>query len=331
MIDFLTRVSSVKNAGWWLTGLMSLVCCPASWTESTPPMLALSLPGLSWAVEIPADGFKMVESELSPDTGAARWMAQNKESGIILSAFLEKAPAPGDAKACRDYYWSRAVKSPFAKEQIKMSEQGGLALVEYIVPDHLEMELNQRNLNAYMAEGEYWVDIHLSKMDAKDEEGCFSNLVAGIHINRAYVPSAFDYFNYGNRFYTMRQFAAAIPLYEKAIGLEKANSTLDPMYWKVLVDQLGMAYGMSGELEKSKTLYEWAITQDPNYPMFYYNLACTWAEMDNLDEALKILPLAFENKTNMLPGEVLPNPRHDSSFRKYLSDKRFTDALEQLK
>ncbi len=65
--------------------------------------------------------------------------------------------------------------------------------------------------------------------------------------------------------------------------------------------------------------------------MFYYNLACSFAEMGKQDDAIKNLRLAFKYKGNSIPGESVPDPRTDSSFEKYLNNPEFKAALEQMK
>jgi hypothetical protein len=56
---------------------------------------------------------------------------------------------------------------------------------------------------------------------------------------------------------------------------------------QVLVDNLGMAYGITGDLKKASEIFEYGLSKDDTYPMFYYNLACTYAEMNDLDNTIK--------------------------------------------
>jgi hypothetical protein len=50
----------------------------------------------------------------------------------------------GDAKQCCEYYWSEARKSPFKKDDLKMSETGSVSLVEYIVREYQGLQVNQK-------------------------------------------------------------------------------------------------------------------------------------------------------------------------------------------
>jgi tetratricopeptide (TPR) repeat protein len=294
--------------------------------------ISLSLPELSWSMEIAAPGFVVEEKEIAPSGESARLEAVNKTSGVILTAFLEKTNKKGDAKACREYYWNKAKKSPFKKEEIILRESGPMALVEYIVPEWLGIELMQKNLNAYLAEGDCWIDVHVSKAGyIPNSEDPFQSVLDGIRINHSFLPTAADYFAFGSVYYEKENYKKAITQYEKALELEKQKSSLPRNIQIVLIDQLGMSYGISGDLLKAQHLYECAITKEPDYPMFYYNLACCFAEEGHLDKAITNLQLAFKHKDKSLPGESVPNPRTDSSFKRYLDNQEFNKVLDQMR
>jgi tetratricopeptide (TPR) repeat protein len=97
------------------------------------------------------------------------------------------------------------------------------------------------------------------------------------------------------------------------------------------VDNLGMSYGISGNNEKAKEVFEYGLSKDATYPLFYYNLACAYAGMNELDNVIKNLKLAFDHKRNMIPGEQMPDPAGDDSFARYLSNPRFQRLLEELR
>lgn len=134
----------------------------------------------------------------------------------------------------------------------------------------------------------------------------------------------------GSALYLQRDFKAAAIPYQKALDLEKAKPTLDKTMWRVLVDQLGMVYGISGDLKKAKETFEYGLEKDPKYPMFHYNMACTYGEMNDPDKAIVYLRQAFENKGNMIKGEKLPNPFADSSFQKFMNNDKFVSALTEI-
>ena len=90
------------------------------------------------------------------------------------------------------------------------------------------------------------------------------------------------------------------------------------------------AYGISGDLQKAKETFQYGVNKDPTYPIFYYNLACTYAELGDAREAGNYLKKAFEYKANVLPGENIPDPRKDDSFKKLMKNKEFQELAETL-
>jgi tetratricopeptide (TPR) repeat protein len=140
-----------------------------------------------------------------------------------------------------------------------------------------------------------------------------------------------DYMRDGSAFYLKNDFKNAIGPYSKALELEKKQPSLNKPLWYALVDNLGMSYGITGDLKKAKETFEYGLSKDAKYPMFYYNLACTYAEMNDVDNAIAQLKRAFEYRQNMLPGENLPDPAKDDSFQRFMRNERFLTALNEMK
>jgi tetratricopeptide (TPR) repeat protein len=142
--------------------------------------------------------------------------------------------------------------------------------------------------------------------------------------------TALAYLEQGSAFYLKHDYKRAIPPYQKALDLEKEHPALDETLWKVLVDNLGMSYGISGNLKKAKEIFEYGISKDADYPMFYYNMACTYGEMKDMDKAIEYLKLAFARKENMIAGEEMPDPATDSSFERFMNNQKFLAALKEI-
>ena len=134
----------------------------------------------------------------------------------------------------------------------------------------------------------------------------------------------------GSKFFLDGDFKRAIPPYQKALDREKENRTLSDTLWRVMVDNLGMAYGISGDLKKAKETFEYGLSKDPKYPMFLYNMACTFAEMNDVDKTISYLQQAFQYKRNMIKGERFPDPWTDDSFQRFMKDERFVNALKEM-
>jgi len=191
--------------------------------------------------------------------------------------------------------------------------------------------LDQKHMNIYMVKDGFWIDIHLSKVNYRESDHRhFDKVLASTKIIDGYTQTATDNFLYGSYFYLRDDPGRAIFYYEKALKCHSESPSLEPDLWRITVDNLAVAYGMSGDLANSERLLLDAIRQDPSYPMFYYNLACTYAEMGDKTDAINNLVKAYERKNNMIAGEQLPNPREDLSFRMLLDDPAFVAALTNL-
>lgn len=122
----------------------------------------------------------------------------------------------------------------------------------------------------------------------------------------------------------------AIAAYERAGSLGSRYGSLERTHLRILSDNLGMAYAFDGRMPDAKATFEAAIRRDPDYPMSYYNLACAFAEMGDVDNAIANLKQGYARRANNLPGESLPDPRGDDSFKRYLGDPKFKAALAEM-
>ncbi len=103
------------------------------------------------------------------------------------------------------------------------------------------------------------------------------------------------------------------------------------MWQRVATDQAGMAYGLAGNIPKARAIFEAAVAKDPQYPMYYYNLACADAEEKKLADARDHLQQAFARKANVIRGETMPDPTKDDSFLPYRDNKEFWTFVESLR
>jgi predicted Zn-dependent protease len=134
----------------------------------------------------------------------------------------------------------------------------------------------------------------------------------------------------GQSLFMQKKYAEAVGPFEKARELETGGKRLSSDQHRILVDQMVIAYGISGNLKKVHTLLEDAIRQDPDYPLNYYNLACAFAGEGDKAKMLLSLSTAFQHKDHVLKGEQMPDPRVDDSFQKFVHDEEFLKLMKQL-
>jgi hypothetical protein len=167
-------------------------------------------PSERWELQIPVGGFEVTQdddaggddetAEGEAGTGDAentkddkvedgegkrprQFTAVNKQTGLIVSVFMEPAAKKGDSKVAREVYWGRTQADPFPKEQVKRSESGDKALVEYTVPEVGGKKVNQKNLHLYFVHEGVWVDAHVSKVDYTEKDRpAFDAIVKGAKI-----------------------------------------------------------------------------------------------------------------------------------------------------
>ena len=127
-----------------------------------------------------------------------------------------------------------------------------------------------------------------------------------------------------------RRFSAASLEYTTALDLNAKQSSLSDEEKLRVTDAQAVSYAESGNLPRAREIYEAAIKQNSEYPTFYYNLACVYAEMHQLDPALENLKKAWDLRHNMPEGQPFPDPRKDTSFGSYLKDPRFQEAVRNM-
>lgn len=145
------------------------------------------------------------------------------------------------------------------------------------------------------------------------------------------TKTALEYLKEGSVFYSKGDYKKAIEPYQKALDMEKKQPTLEKNLWRVLIDNLGMSYGITGDLEKAKETLEYGLSKEPDYPMFHYLMACTYAEMNDEDKTIEYLKSAFKHKENVIKGEEMPDPAKDDSFQRFMKSEKFLNALKEIK
>jgi hypothetical protein len=311
--------------------------------KSNPVQMAI--PGVKGILELDV-GPATPETHVRPDGKEVQLRAFGRPDKLEITAFLQRVTFPASAEKCRDEWWPGTKKGPFQRDNLQETVvKDGIARVEFIVPEFKGIKVQQKNLHAYLGGDDLCAEIHLSKLDFKPEDQkLFEDFLASVRLRpdashsegQSRNPSRPEdhdgsyYFGQGSKFYLQRNNSRAAESYEQALDLEKQKRTLSKVYFRVLVDNLGMSYGIGGKLLQAKATFEYGLTQDPEYPMFYYNLACTYGEMGKMNDALTQLRLAYKYKVNVISGEALPDPLKDDSFRNFVGKEEFIKAVHDM-
>ena len=319
---------------------LTLILLPATLfgQQASVSKARIAIPGVRGVLELDV-GPTSWDGHVRPDGKETQLQAKQRADSLFITAFLQKVEFPASAEKCRAEWWPMTAKSaPMKREEFRQSEKDGITVVEYIIPEFRGNPAHQKSLHAYLGSGNLCAEVHLSKVQFVPED---QKLFDGVLATARLLPdeSATEnpshnrkdqYLAEGSHFYLQHNYSAAAESYKKALDLEKQDRTLSKSFFRVLVDNLGMSYGLSGKLSNARKTFEYGITQDAEYPLFYYLLACTYGEMGKMDESLEQLRLAYKYKANVIPGESLPDPLKDDSFRKFVKDKKFVDAVHEI-
>ncbi|TKS59086.1 MAG: hypothetical protein EWM73_03375 [Nitrospira sp.] len=313
--------------------------------DEPPTFVAWPEKGLGLSINL--TGFKKDIDQVKPD-GRRYLMASHPKTGLNVSVTLEKVPTQASAQGCMEQL-QLIQKGPFVTrgQNINLNADGEIPTLEYTLQKIQGARLDQKHVYACMAQDNVYADIHLSKVQYTTADApLFRSILKSIHLQsgpseiiqikaptpRAPTPpSSMQLLSRGNALYQQSKYAEAIPLFQEAFELEKAEPQLDRTLWRGLIDSLGIAYGMTGHLKKAKATFDHGIQADPTYPMFHYNLARAFAEMNDLDHAMQSLTTAFRHRKNQSSGkEVMPDPRQNSSFQRFMKNDTFRNLVNDL-
>jgi hypothetical protein len=148
------------------------------------PVTKLSLPGKDWFVEVSTEGFTVQKSGEKPGGQGIMFLAFNEASGVVMSAYLLKAPKAGNSKDAREYYWGDLKNGPLKQEEVKITDLGEMPLIEYMVKEAQGKQIDQKHYRGFLAKDDAWFDIHLSKVQYKPEEDrLFTSILKSVKIN----------------------------------------------------------------------------------------------------------------------------------------------------
>ena len=309
--------------------------------ENEPPTF-VAWPEKGLGLSIDLTGFKKDLDQVKPD-GRRYLTASHPKTGLNLSVTLEKVPTQASVKGCLDQL-KLIQKSPSVThaQDIKLNAAGEISTLEYTLRKFRGVRLDQKNMYACMAQDNVYADIQLSKAQYTTADApLFQSILQSVRLQPEpskiiqtqppLPPTSRELLDMGNVLYRHNNYARAISPYQKAFELEKAEPQLDRTQWRVLIDNLGMAYGMTGRLKEAKATFQQGIQTDPTYPMFHYNLACTFAEMNDLDHAMQSLKTAFRHRKNQIPTDKqMPDPRQNSSFQHFMKNETFRNLVNDL-
>ena len=264
----------------------------------------------------------------------------DQKSGLDLSVILfSNDTGKSTAESCRDALVPSLAKHMKQSasleneryETLTAANGAILAIGSYLIAKEGNVPVRQQNEFGFLASASTCAEIHLSKVSFKPEDQkLFDTVLSQFTFDAEYKPALQDYVILGVAFYrNAKNFPAAALYYQRAFDLLPA-SEYKTTTGRYLSDQLTLSYGMAGDVKRSRAIAETAISRDPTYPLYYYNLACADAESGDALSARTHLQQAFDRRTNTLEGESFPDPASDDSIRKLKSNRDFWAFVQNL-
>jgi len=302
--------------------------------SSEPPQsLTFALADHAGYLHMDAPNYVITELSAKPNGHEFGIRARDNKFGVEVLGFLFLPdPVQPTATACRDWMMKseNGEHLPYRKitGQREMKSDSGvdIAIVEYEQSKTPSPSRYARR--AFTAKNDLCADI-LFTFENPIAFATTDTLLHTLVFDPARQPDFYAKFRYATVLFDHHQFAAAAHVYESALDL--VAGVEDATKWRrVATDRASMSYGIAGDLKMSRAINYAAIAKDPDYPLYYYNLACADAESGDAVEAKLHLQQAFDRRANTIKGETLPDPTKDDSILKLKNDKSFWAFVQSL-
>lgn len=296
----------------------------------------LALPDHRGQLRWSAQGFKIIQSSAKPNGREIGIRGRDESGRLTFLGFLFLVPeqAPLTSAKCRDNALEPEKKGNPTLKIIGTSENAQSGLLPVAVATYTARGGGKAvyMVRGFVATGDICGDLEFySSAPLSPEDQELKKILASYRLDENYIPKFSDVLLYAQVLYKARMYKAAAPVFEMALAKVDENPGPSAKTMRrVVTDQAGMSYGMSGDIPKARAVFEKASAEDPDYPMYYYNLACADAEEKNLAGARNNLQKAFDRKANVIAGEAMPDPTTDDSFLPYRENKEFWEFLQGL-
>jgi hypothetical protein len=122
----------------------------------------LRLPDREWELRVSPAGFEFGPSRIARE-GRTVWAAgDGAEPGLMVEITLEHTPDTRDAKGCLARAEPRLRLDSSAVSDVTRHEVAGYPVIEYEIREHRGVEVDQRNLHAYLYHDRACAEIHVS-------------------------------------------------------------------------------------------------------------------------------------------------------------------------
>lgn len=283
--------------------------------------------GSPWYLEfVPEDKWTMLHARQRPDH-------------VTVTAQLRQVTFAATPESCKADQWPKLKQSLGDRaENLQESSYGGAARVEYNFTSSPDSKAH--HLVSYWGANDLCAEVHLIKTGfTPQDQTSFEQILSsvrlfpdqsGLQAAGQVTDSSSSLMAQGNELYVQGHYDGALKFYQRAFELEKSSRTFDKDLFLELIGRLEFCYRLNGNLAKARETLDYGFSQDAEYPLFHYDMACVYAQQGKVDESLGQLRQAYKYKANASPGDMPPDPTEDSCFQKIANDPRFTDAVQKM-
>jgi hypothetical protein len=311
--------------------IITLLSLQNSFSEQGKEREMVILPDLPWSLFINLKGYEIIDRGYSDDANLTKLEARNGDYGITVFITIEKGKYAADNKVCRDYYLDKMKKNKTILTDTILKEYKQFEILEYSLINNDSVKLKYRIQNAFLSKDFGWLSIKMTKDVYKPEDSAiFNNILNYVVIQPNEYPPAYYCYVFGLKFFQDKEYRKSNGFFRKAFNFEKRERKLNDNVFNELVDYYGISFAMLFNLEKAYEIFDYGISKDSTYPMFYYHKAYYYAQTNDMDRFAQYLEKALKLKGNLPKEKYLPDPRNDELFSSFISNKKFEEILKKL-
>jgi hypothetical protein len=265
---------------------------------------------------------------------------------LQITAFLWQVGFPATPEKCKEESWREISKQQVTRQNLQENIAGQVDRVEYMIPEYNGAAVRQKNVHAYLGSRDLCAEVRLAKMLFNPgDQKLFDDVLNSVRLLPDEAGSAAEankpgdplfqgtksYLFDGTMAYLNKDFTTAAEQLQQALDSEKQKRALSRDDLRLLVDNLAVSYRFNQNQAKSKETLDYGLSRDPKYPLFHYDMACYYGLEGDMNKALDELRLTYKNKSELSLSDQLADPLGESCFGKFLKNKTFVKAVEEMK
>jgi len=143
--------------------------------------VAFTTPDAPWLVTFGNKNLDIQDQQIKPDGKSGYFLLFNEKEGLTVSLFIEPAVKCKTSVECRDFVWKTGNPKWGKVQDVVQSKIGDVSYFEFFRPTVQNQPLQVFDMYAQFVENDYWVDLHISKVQYKKEDHLlFENFVKSI-------------------------------------------------------------------------------------------------------------------------------------------------------